>query len=624
MSTSLELLAPAGNAEIGMAAIDHGADAVYIGAPSFSARANAGQTISEISKLIEYAHLYHARVYVALNTILMDQEIPQALNIIRSLKSINTDGLIIQDLGLLELDLPSIPLIASTQMNNVSPEKVEFLEQVGFKKVVLARELSLDEIKAIRDRTTVELEVFVHGALCVSYSGQCYMSHFSCGRSANRGSCAQPCRHSYTLKDGDNKTIIQNKHLLSLKDMNRLDSIADLIKAGVTSFKIEGRYKDIDYVKNVTAAYRLALDRYLANNQNYRRQSSGLCTFSFRPEPEKTFNRGNTPYYLHDVREKPASMNTPKAIGEFIGEIEVMGQDSFILRNRNHDLQNGDGLCFFTSRETLAGCRINQVKEGRVYPNSMKDLAVGSSIYRNFDSAFSRLLLQSSHCRNIDISMAFRQDNQGICLKIIDEDGVTVEYRREIEFEAARDQDRTRAAIEKQLSKTGETPYRVVAVTIQPQLSGFLPLSTLNDIRREALKMLSQARMEHYPLQSVETTANTFPYPETELDYLANVSNVYAEQFYHRHAAQIKEKAWETSTDSPDNAGDQKTVMTTRYCLLNQLGSCLKLDPVKRKYNIKPPLKIFDKGHTYRLEFECGKCQMQIIPEDGTLLRSDK
>ncbi|MGK5093872.1 U32 family peptidase [Deltaproteobacteria bacterium TL4] len=596
-----------------MAAIDHGADAVYIGAPQFSARAQAGQTIAEITELIQYAHFFHARVYVALNTILTDQELPQALEILRSVEAIGADGLIIQDVGLLELDLPPIPLIASTQMHNVTPEKVKFLQEVGFQKVVLARELSLEQIAAIRAQTSVELEAFVHGALCVSYSGQCYLSHFACGRSANRGICSQPCRHSYTLKDGDGKTIISDKHLLSLKDMNRLDSIADLVAAGVTSFKIEGRYKDIDYVKNITATYRLALDRFISEHPTYRRASSGTCAFAFQPDPEKTFNRGYTSYFLKGDREKPASLHTPKSMGQFIGKVEVLGRDFFQIRD--HDLQNGDGLCFLTPKETLVGCRVDQVKQRRVYPNNMRDLAIGTAIFRNFDSAFSRALKQSSHCRTIGVDMEFRQEQGDLRLKIKDENGVMVEYSREALFEEAHDPIRARSNIETQLLRVGDTPYQVKTVKIYPQEPGFIPLSILNDIRRQTLAMLTQARIDHYCRNSVRIIPSTVPYPETELDYRTNVLNTEAEKFYARHGARVRERAVESQADSTPAPRLARTVMTTRYCLLYQLDACLKFGPGKSKNIFKQPLRIFDRGHSYRLEFECRACQMLVIPE---------
>lgn len=613
MNSQLELLSPAGNTDIGKAAIDHGADAVYIGAPQFSARAQANQTIEEISELINYAHLFHCRVYVALNTILTDQEMPMALDLIHSLARIGADGLIIQDMGLLEMNLPPIPLIASTQMHNVTAEKVQFLEKVGFHKVVLARELSLAEIAAIRAQTSVELEVFIHGALCVSYSGQCYMSQFSCGRSANRGICAQPCRHAYTLKDGDGKTILRDKHLLCLKDMNRMESLADLIVAGATSFKIEGRYKDINYVKNITAAYRLALDSFIAEHPAYTRAGSGTCTFTFQPDPEKTFNRGYTDYFLKGNREKIASLYTPKSMGEFIGKVKKVGRDFFQLGK--HNLHNGDGLCFLTGQEHLDGCRVDTVKEGRVYPNSMHNIAVGTAIFRNFDAAFSRTLKLSCNCRTIGVTMEFRQEQKGVLLRIEDEDGISVEYWKDIAFEQSRDPIQVRSTIETQLRRTGETPYQVDQVRTQPEPIGFLPISTINDIRRQALSLLSQARIKQYRMETAQIQLAKAIYPKAEVDYHANVSNAAAETFYTHHGAQVLEKALEVSQAPLANQLAGREVMTTRYCIRYQLDACLKSKTGQRKKAFKPPLIISDQGHDYRLEFLCQECKMVVIPE---------
>ena len=390
MVTSLELLAPAGNADIGIAAIDHGADAVYIGAPKFSARAGAGVSVAEIARLIRHAHLYYAKVYVALNTILTDRELDESLDIIRKVYELGADALIIQDVGLLELDLPPIPLIASTQMHNNTIERIKFLEAVGFQRVILARELFLDEIADIRRNSSIELEAFVHGALCVSYSGQCYMSQAITGRSGNRGVCAQPCRSHYALIDGDGNVIQQNKFLLSLKDLNLMDFIPDLIGAGITSFKIEGRYKGLEYVKNVTAAFRQAIDRFISGRDGYRRSSSGASTFTFLPAPERTFNRGYTQYFIAGGRQKVASLDTQKSIGQYLGKITCVGKDFFRLDHC--DLQNGDGLCFFTKKNDLAGFRVERVDKGKIYPNNMTGLATGITVYRNYDIALSRAL----------------------------------------------------------------------------------------------------------------------------------------------------------------------------------------------------------------------------------------
>jgi putative protease len=613
MKTALELLAPAGNARIGKAAIDHGADAVYIGAPKFGARANASNTIADIADLIGYAHLYHARVYIALNTILTDAEIPQALELIHAVHEVGADGLILQDVGLLELALPPIALIASTQMHNTTPEKVKFLEDVGFQRVILARELSLKEIVAIRARTTVALEAFVHGALCVSYSGQCYMSQFAMKRSGNRGVCAQPCRHRYTLTDGEGRAVMEDKYLLSLKDMNRLDSIGVLAAAGVTSFKIEGRYKEMGYVKNITAAYSLALDRFIAANPTYRRAASGTCAFQFEPDPRKTFNRGYTAYFLSRERQKTASLDTPKAMGEFVGKVEALGRDFF--RIRDSDLTNGDGLCFLSKKQALTGCRVDRVRKGKIYPNSMKDLAVGTALFRNFDIVFSRALARSERCRTISVMMRFRQTETGISLSIEDEDGIAAAHRQDTRFEPARDPQRARYNIQTQLARTGDTPYRVTSVFISPDQPGFLALSALNELRRKALEKLTEARLTRHPRQDRSILPNSVPYPETELDYRANILNTHAEAFYSRHGAKIKGYALESMRGPSEGESASKPVMTTRYCLRFELDACLRAGSAGSRKILKPPLRISDRRQTYRLEFDCRACCMRIIPE---------
>ena len=613
--TPLELLAPAGTMEIGKAAIDHGADAVYIGAPQFSARAQAGNDIADIAELVGYAHLYHARVYVAFNTILTDEELPAARQIIQSIHEAGVDALIIQDMGLLELDLPPLPLIASTQTHNTTPEKIAFLEAVGFQRAIVARELSLDDIRAIRARTSnIALEAFVHGALCVSYSGQCYMSQMIAGRSGNRGVCAQPCRHRYTLIDGNGNILLEDKHLLSIKDMNRFDHLAELAEAGITSFKIEGRYKEIEYVKNITAAYRLALDRLIAADTRYCKSSSGTCSFGFRPDPAKTFNRGFTAYFLSGDREKVGAMDSPKSIGERIGPIETTGRNWF--RIGHHDLHNGDGLCFFTEKRVLTGCRVNRVEGDTIYPNTMKDLTQGSIIYRNFDKEFTHTLKQSIRCRTIKIEMTFRQEPDRIRLTATDEDGITVEVIEEADLEPARDTERAKANIEKQLTRAGDTPYQVKTVTIQPEAPGFLPVSTLNDLRRKILSELTHARLSQHPREEIWIEPNETPYPETEQDYRANVLNSQAQNFYERHRTKVKERALESNPKPTKNDAEGKVLMTTRYCLRYELDACLDKQTEKNGMQLKPPLFISDQKSRYQLEFDCSTCRMKVKAPD--------
>jgi 23S rRNA 5-hydroxycytidine C2501 synthase len=606
-ATPLELLAPAGNAEIGMAAIDHGADAVYVGAPGFSARADAGVSLDDIARLIQHAHLYYARVYVALNTILTDPELPEALEIVGEVFRLGADGLILQDVGLLEQDLPPIPLIASTQMHNDTPEKVRFLEEVGFKRVILARELSTDEIRAIRKISHLELEAFVHGALCVSYSGQCYMSQATAGRSGNRGVCAQPCRHRYTLTDARGRVLEREKFLLSLKDLNRMDAIPDLVAAGVTSFKIEGRYKGMDYVKNVTAAYRLAIDRFIGGHSGFRKSSSGASTLTFSPDPDKTFNRGYTPYLISGRKEKIGSPDTQKSTGPYVGKVIAVEGDFFRLTG--YDLANGDGLCFFSDRGELEGFRVDRVDRAKIHPNSMKGIKVGTSLFRNHNAALARMLNKPSARRTIGVKMEFLRADTTVHLVAADEDGNRAEIAADVPFEPSHDPGCAREQIEKQLIRTGNTPYRLTALTTKPAEPGFLPVATLNGLRRQVLERLSGARQENYPRETIPFQKNDAPYPAENLDFRANVLNEHARQFYERHGAKVTERAFETLSRTTG-----RTVMTTRYCIRHQLDLCPKYGGSAR--SIEEPLKIRDGQRSYRLEFDCRQCRMLVILEE--------
>ncbi len=604
MTTPLELVAPAGNADIGIAAIDHGADTVYIGAPKFSARAEACNSFEEIGRLITHAHQYYAKVYMALNTILKNEELPEALEIIKKAYDIGIDALIIQDVGLLEMNLPPVPLIASTQMHNDTIEKVQFLEAVGFKRVILARELSLEEIAAIRQNTKVELEAFVHGALCVSYSGQCYMSQATRGRSGNRGVCAQPCRHTYDLLDGEGNIIQRNKYLLSLKDLNNSNSISELAAAGVTSFKIEGRYKEVDYVKNVTASYRTIIDKLIETNHNYRKASSGKCEFMFAPDAAKTFNRGYTDYFLHGRDSKIASIDTQKSIGQPVGTVTEVKQNYF--RTDCTDLHNGDGLCFFNKHSKLSGLRVNNIINGKVYPTKMREIAVGTLLYRNLDFEFDKLLHKLSAQRKIDIKMDFVQGKNGISISVIDEDGNDANVCMEIPYERAKDSTKAFEQIKKQLMRTGSTIYNVTNLNINPSEPGFIVISILNNLRRECLDELTKIRLEKYPAQKSTFIPNNVPYPTKQLDYHANVLNDNAKRFYERHGAEVTEPAFETISDIHG-----KEVMTTKYCIRHQLGACL-IDS-NSEVQLKAPLQIRDERYIYLLEFDCKKCKMKII-----------
>ncbi len=603
MKASLELLAPAGNADIGIAAIDHGADALYVGAPKFSARANAGVSIRDISRLIRHAHLYYAKVYVAVNTILSDEEIPEALDVIRQVYDLGADGLILQDAGLLETNLPPIPLIASTQMHNDTPDKIRFLEAVGFQRVILARELSIEEIAAIRQETHVELECFVHGALCVSYSGQCYMSQAATGRSGNRGVCAQPCRSRYTLTDGEGKKILSGKFLLSLKDLNLINDIPALTAAGITSFKIEGRYKEIDYVKNVTAAYSRTLDEFIRDHPGYRRSSSGKSELSFSPDPSKTFNRGFTRYFVSGRQEKISSMDTPKSVGQPVGAVVRLGNGFFTADCA--DLQNGDGLFFFTQERELSGFRVERVENFKVFPNKMKRLAEGMTLYRNYNIALNRMLQKVSSRRRIGVEMDFNHEGDAVRIAVRDEDGTEANLIRNVPYEEPGNPSKMREQIEKHISSAGDTAFRVEKLTIAGRI-GFYPISFLNGVKRDVLARLASIRLEKRLQATAPRAPGSAPYPEKHLDFHANVFNKYARRFYKRHGAEVLESAFETLSDT---AG--REVMRTRFCLRYELDACPRFGRMRRQLRV--PLQFSDAHHRYLLKFDCEACRMSVV-----------
>ncbi len=640
----LELLAPARNADFGMAAIDHGADAVYIGGPAFSARAAAANDLKAIERLIGHAHLYHARVYVALNTLLSDSELEEAHRLIVQLYEIGVDALIIQDMGLLELDLPPIPLIASTQTHNTTPEKVRFLQEVGFQRVILARELSLNEIRKIREATTVALESFVHGALCVSYSGQCYMSQAIGGRSANRGVCAQPCRSLYSLVDGNGRTIVKDKHLLSLKDLNLSGALDDLIQAGITSFKIEGRYKDLNYVKNVTAAYRRALDAAMERISGTMKSSSGRCRYFFTPDLRKTFNRGYTTCFINGRDHKPGSPDTQKSIGKKVGT--VTNVDRKTIEVKGGPFQNGDGLCFFGPDGIMGGFQVNSVQGRLLYPHQMPAIAPGTDLYRNFDQALFRLLKKKSAERRIDVSLAFFQHEHEIGLIAVDEDGHEVSVTLHEPFVCARKPETCREQIQAQLSKLGDSIYRLKHLRMTDTACGFVPVRVLNQLRRNTLAELTDVRLKHrsggvagvaddsdlrfaYPRSDASEPnpsnvdelvfrpliPNDVPCPENHLDYRANVMNQAARRFYERHGSTVEELAFETL--NPVDGGDVsgKAVMICRYCIKHQLDACPRYSNPCRP--LKEPLTLKNKRHAFEVSFDCKACRMTLRLKDS-------
>lgn len=602
----IELLAPARDAETGMAAVDCGADAVYIGAGRFGAREAAGNSMADVERLIRHAHKYWARVYVTLNTLLRDDEIPEAARLANDAYQAGADALIIQDFGLLECSLPPIPLIASTQMHNDTPEKVSFLEKAGFRRVILARELSVAQIRAIRARTSIELESFVHGALCVCYSGQCYLSYAIGGRSGNRGQCAQPCRLPYSLIDGSGAIIIPNRHLLSIRDLNLTDSLSDLIDAGVCSFKIEGRLKDKSYVRNVVAHYRRALDAILPG-LGLRKSSSGQSSPGFEPDPGKTFNRGYTTYFLAGQRAKTGSIDSPKMEGEPVGRVDRIGRDSFTLAGPV-ELHAGDGISFRTQAHELAGTTVNRVDGNVVYPDKMSGIEPGLEIFRNHDHRFFRQLDKSISVRKIGVRLIFAEAAGGWRLALEDEDGVSVARDLPGATSAADKAVAARAAIEKQLRKLGGTEFECVGLELRMDTPPFIPVAVLNALRRDAVEALREERSRRRPRASASIHLNDEPYPLKELNYLGNVLNTRAEAFFRRHGATVVEPAAESGLDMHG-----RTVMTTRYCIRYQLDMCPRDGKCA---DLREPLRLVDEaGRRLRLEFDCAACRMRVIYE---------
>ena len=603
-SSPIELLSPAKDLNCGMEAINHGADAVYIGAPKFGARAAAGNSLEDIRELCDYAHLYGARIYVTLNTILKEEELEEAERMIWDLWHAGTDALIVQDMGITRLNLPPIPLHASTQTDNRTPEKVRFLQAAGFTQVVLARELSLNEIRRIAEATTVPLEVFVHGALCVSYSGQCYLSAALSGRSANRGECAQYCRLPYTMVDATGAEIVTHKHLLSLKDMNRSGQLEALLDAGVSSLKIEGRLKDVDYVKNITAYYRKKLDAVLSRRPEYRRASAGRSTYTFEPVAEKSFNRGFTPFLLEGRTADITAFNTPKSLGEPVGTVKEIKGNSFTVAGLKQ-LNNGDGLVFFNRKGELEGFRVNRVEANRVFPLDMPQLAPKTPLYRNFDQVFDKLLAKPSAERRLSVKIEFLDNPFGFTLCMEDETGARIMLAEPFAKELARREQQDN--IRTQLSKLGNTPFEASEVVVGLSENWFVPSSLLADMRRRGVEKLLEVRRARYPRETVKRVrpSEPIPFPERSLTYLGNVANGKARSFYQDHGVEQVDPAFELSPrkDVP--------LMFTKHCLRYSMGWCPTYQKNKSPY--KEPYYLLYKDTCLRLQFDCKHCQMLVF-----------
>ncbi|MBF0432659.1 MAG: U32 family peptidase [Fibrobacteria bacterium] len=603
MTKTLELLSPAGNLNLGKAAIDAGADAVYIGGPKFGARAAAGNSLEDIEKLIGYAHFFRAKVYLALNTLLRDDEIPWALEMINNCTEAGIDGVIIQDYGLIEAGLPPVPVIASTQMDNATSEQVRFLESLGVSRAILARELSLEEITEIKKNTKeIELEVFVHGALCVGYSGRCYLSEAVAGRSGNRGVCAQPCRSDYRLIDGKGKVLLRDKHLLSLKDLNLSGRLGELVGAGVTSFKIEGRLKDEAYVKNITASYRMQLDDIIRKRPEFTRSSSGKSVYGFTPDPDKTFNRGYITHFFDGRKSDITSPHSPKAMGQYLGTVRSQGR-GWIEVDSPEAIHNNDGLCFLDTENRLTGFKVNRADGGRVTARDMPKIPEGTALYRNLNHSFSQVLMGSAAAvRKVDVSFNLKETPEGLCLEVTDEDGVCAKADCTLDNVPANNETLARDTATVQLMKTGTSRFVVTHVKLSLNQMLFIKKSVLNGLRRDVLSLLETKRIQSYDLIRGDLQRDGLA--ETSLPDLGsrNITNRHAEEFFDKHGMK-------TGAENSDDA-----VMTTKFCLLYEMGLCIKeTSGALAASGITQPLFIENNRRRFRLKFDCKLCRMQLL-----------
>ncbi|WP_338439146.1 U32 family peptidase [uncultured Aquabacterium sp.] len=625
----IELLAPARTADIGIEAVNHGADAVYIGGPSFGARSNASNEVSDIARLVQHAHRYHAKVFPTLNTILRDDELEPARKMIWELYDAGADALIVQDMALLEMDLPPIQLHASTQTDIRTAEKARFLQDVGFSQIVLARELTLDQIKAISDATDVAIEFFVHGALCVAYSGQCFISHAHTGRSANRGDCSQACRLPYNVLDGTGQVVAFEQHVLSMKDNDQSANLNALIDAGVRSFKIEGRYKDMGYVKNLTAHYRLLLDEVLEQRPELARASSGECTFYFQPEPDRNFNRGSTDYFVNGRKEDIGAFESPKHLGLPLGEVAKVGDTWFdiaiddVATREAGGIHNGDGLNYLTLTKDVVGVQVNTAepigKSGRiwrVHPNegieALKDLQPGLAINRNRDRAWENLLGKKSSDRRIGLWAALSDTPDGLALQLSDDDGFVGEAQVVCDKQAPQDAERAEAALRDQVGKLGTTIFEPRDVTLSLAQPWFVPASALKALRRDAVAALEAAREAgRERLQRAAAVEPPVAYPEDALTYLANVFNHKARDFYAKHGVKVIEPAYE----SHEELGEV-SLMITKHCVRFSLSLCPKqakgVQGVQGQVKAEP-LQLINGKEKLTLRFDCKPCEMHVV-----------
>lgn len=612
----LELLSPARDTAIAREAILHGADAVYIGGPGFGARHNASNSLQDIAELVPFAHRYGAKIFITLNTILHDDELEPAQQLITRLYETGVDALIVQDMGILQLDIPPIELHASTQCDIRSVEKAKFLSDVGFSQIVLARELNLSQIKAIHDATDATIEFFIHGALCVAYSGQCNISHAQTGRSANRGDCSQACRLPYTLKDDQGRVVAFEKHLLSMKDNDQTANLGALIDAGVRSFKIEGRYKDMSYVKNITAHYRQMLDSLIEACGGFTRSSAGRTDHFFVPSTDKTFHRGSTDYFVNERQMNIGAFDSPKFVGLPVGEVLKVNKDTLDVEV-TEPLANGDGLNVLIKREVV-GFRANTVEKigenrYRVKPNEMPadlyKVRPNQVLNRNLDHNWQQALLKTSSERRVAVDIALSGWQEQLILTLTSEDGVCVTHTLDGEFAAANNAEKALQQLQDGVSKLGQTLYYARDVDVMLPEALFVPNSMLNQLRRETVEMLDKARLEGYRRGQRKAVANPPPvYPDSHLSFLANVYNHKAREFYQRYGVQLIDAAYEAHQEK-----GEVPVMITKHCLRFAFNLC----PKQAKGSIKSwkatPMQLINGDEVLTLKFDCRPCEMHVI-----------
>ena len=623
----IELLSPARDADIGIEAVNHGADAVYIGGPSFGARTSADNRVQDIARLARHAHRFGSRVFATMNTILRDDELEPARKLAWQLYDAGVDALIIQDMGLLEIDLPPIQLHASTQTDIRTPEKARFLQDAGLSQIVLARELTLPQIAAIRAATDPErctLEFFIHGALCVAYSGQCYVSHAQTGRSANRGDCSQACRLPYEVKDSQGRIVAHDKHVLSMKDNNQSENLRQLIDAGARSFKIEGRYKDMGYVKNITAHYRRLFDEILDERPELARGSSGRCTFGFTPDPDQNFNREFTDYFINGRQDDIGAFDTPKNPGRPIGWVTAVGENWVELETDDPAtvIHNGDGLCYLDLHKELVGLQINRAEKAaqpgrwRVFPKDamegLRHLKRGTVINRNRDMDWVRRLDKKSADRRIGVWLKLEEIPGGLRLQATDEDGHSAQADLACTLELAKDTAQAEGKLRESLARLGETIFEPLDVSLQLSQPWFVPASLLNPLRRDAIAALETARAQAFErLPRAKPVEPPAPYPEDTLTYLANVYNHKARDFYARHGVKVIASAYESHEEE-----GEVSLMITKHCVRFSLSLCPKqakgVTGVQGTVRAEP-MTITHGNDKLTLRFDCKPCEMHVV-----------